>query len=98
MTSEQNYSVNQYLVSNLLSKVQIGEIAIPEIQRPFIWEQNKVTELIDSLFNGFPIGYIITWQSPNVKLKDGNSSVGKTILIDGQLRIKALRVYIFVIP
>ena len=91
MTSEQNYSVNQYLVSNLLSKVQIGEIAIPEIQRPFVWEPDKVTELIDSLYNGFPIGYIITWQSPNVKLKDGNSSVGKTILIDGQQRITALR-------
>ena len=84
MTTEQNYSVNQYLVSNLLSKVQIWEIAILEIQRPFVWEPDKVTELIDSLFNGFPIGYIITWQSPNVKLKDGNSSVGKTILIDGQ--------------
>lgn len=91
MTSEQNYSVNQYLVSNLLSKVQIGEIAIPDIQRPFVWEPYKVTELIDSLFNGFPIGYIITWQSPDVKLKDGSSSVGKTILIDGQQRITALR-------
>ena len=83
----QNYSVNQFLVSNLLSMVQMGEIAIPEIQRPFVWEPDKVTELIDSLYNGFPIGYIITWQSPNVKLKDGNSSVGKKILIDGQQRI-----------
>ena len=87
----QNYSVNQFLVSNLLSMVQMGEIAIPEIQRPFVWEPDKVTELIDSLYNGFPIGYIITWQSPNVKLKDGNSSVGKKILIDGQQRITALR-------
>lgn len=89
--NEQNYSVNQYLVANLLSKVQMGEIAIPEIQRPFVWEPDKVTELIDSLFNGFPIGYIITWQSPNVKLKDGSTSIGKTILIDGQQRITALR-------
>lgn len=87
----QNYSVNQFLVSNLLSMVQMGEIAIPEIQRPFVWEPDKVTELIDSLYNGFPIGYIITWQSPNVKLKDGNNSVGKKILIDGQQRITALR-------
>ena len=90
MTS-QNYSVNQYLVSNLLSLVQIKEIAIPEIQRPFVWEPDKVTELIDSLYNGYPIGYIITWQSPNVKLKDGSSSLGKKILIDGQQRITALR-------
>lgn len=89
--SNQNYSVNQFLVSNLLSMVQIGEIAIPEIQRPFVWEPDKVTELIDSLYNGFPIGYIITWQSPNVRLKNGTSSSGKKILIDGQQRITALR-------
>lgn len=89
--ASQNYSVNQLLVSNLLSMVQMGEIAIPEIQRPFVWEPDKVTELIDSLFNGFPVGYIITWQSPNVRLRDGNSSAGKKILIDGQQRITALR-------
>ena len=71
--------------------MQIKEIAIPEIQRPFVWEPDKVTELIDSLYNGYPIGYIITWQSPNVKLKDGSSSMGKKILIDGQQRITALR-------
>ena len=87
----QNYSVNQFLISNLLSMVQMNEIAIPDIQRPFVWETEKVTSLIDSLYNGFPIGYIITWQSPNVKLKDGNCSVGKKILIDGQQRITALR-------
>ncbi len=87
----QRYTVNQYLVSNLLSMVQMGEIAIPEIQRPFVWKADKVTELIDSLFNGFPIGYIIMWQSPHAKLKDGSNSVGKKILIDGQQRITALR-------
>lgn len=87
----QNYDVNQLQVSNLLSMVQMSEIAIPEIQRPFVWEPDKVTELIDSLYNGFPIGYIITWQSPNVKLKNGGNSIGKKILIDGQQRITALR-------
>ncbi len=86
-----NYSVNQYLVSNILNMIQVGEIAIPEIQRPFVWEPDKVTELIDSLYNGYPIGYIITWQSPNVKLKDGSTSYGKKIIIDGQQRITAFR-------
>ena len=89
--SSQNYSVNHFLVSNLLSMVQMNEIAVPEIQRPFVWEPDKVTELIDSLYNGFPIGYIITWQSPNIRLKDGTNSAGKKILIDGQQRITALR-------
>lgn len=90
-SSEQNYQVNQYLVSNLLSMVQMGEIAIPEIQRPFVWEPDKVTRLIDSLYSGFPVGYIITWQGPNIKLKDGTQSAGKKIIIDGQQRITALR-------
>lgn len=87
----QNYSVNQYTISNLLSCVQMGEIAIPEIQRPFVWEPDKVTKLIDSLYRGFPIGYIVVWQNPSARLKDGTSSHGKKIIIDGQQRITALR-------
>lgn len=89
--SEQNYTVDHYSVTNLLSMVQTGEIAIPEIQRPFVWEPEKVTKLMDSLYNGFPVGYIVTWQSPNIKLKDGSKSFGKKIIIDGQQRITALR-------
>lgn len=89
--SQQNYSVDHYSVEGLLSAVKMGEIAIPEIQRPFVWAPEKVTKLMDSLYNGFPIGYIVTWQSPNVKLKDGSSSAGKKIIIDGQQRITALR-------
>jgi len=48
--------------------------------------QLKIRDLIDSLYNGYPIGYLIVWQNPQVKLKDGSSSVGKRILIDGQQR------------
>ena len=90
-TSDQNYTVDHYSVTNLLNMVQTGEIAIPEIQRPFVWEPEKVTKLMDSLYNGFPVGYIVTWQSPDVKLKDGSQSFGKKIIIDGQQRITALR-------
>ena len=62
MDAEQKYSVNHYLVSNLLNLVNIKEIAIPEIQRPFVWDAAKVRDLIDSLYQGYPIGYIVTWQ------------------------------------
>lgn len=89
--SQQNYTVDHYSVDGLLAAVKMGDIAIPEIQRPFVWEPEKVTKLMDSLYNGFPIGYIVTWQSPNVKLKDGSHSAGKKIIIDGQQRITALR-------
>lgn len=90
MNIEQKYSVNHYLVSALLHFVDVKEIAIPEIQRPFVWDATKVRDLIDSLYNGYPIGYIVTWQNPDVKLKDGTISAGKKILIDGQQRVTAL--------
>lgn len=90
MDIEQKYSVNHYLVSALLNYVDNKEIAIPEIQRPFVWNAAKVRDLIDSLYQGYPIGYIVTWQNPDVKLKDGSTSSGKKILIDGQQRITAL--------
>ncbi len=90
MDVEQKYSVNHYLVSALLNYVDNKEIAIPEIQRPFVWDAAKVRDLIDSLYQGYPIGYIVTWQNPDVKLKDGTTSSGKKILIDGQQRVTAL--------
>lgn len=88
--SVSKYVVNQYTVQNILNWVQIGEIAIPEIQRPFVWKASRVRDLIDSLYNGYPVGYIIVWRNPSVKLKDGTNSEGKKILIDGQQRITAL--------
>lgn len=84
------YSVNNYTVETLLSNIKSGSIAIPEMQRPFVWDSSKVRDLVDSLYKGFPVGYIIVWQNPDVKLKDGTKSSGKKILIDGQQRITAM--------
>lgn len=86
----QKYAVNQYLIESILAKVREGEIAIPEIQRPFVWEATQVRDLLDSLYQGFPVGYLIAWRNPDVKLKDGSMAGGKMILIDGQQRVTAL--------
>ncbi len=86
----QKYSVNQRSVDMLLHYIKDGEIVIPEIQRPFVWKSVKVRDLMDSLYQGFPIGYIITWKNPNIRLKNGELSRGKQVLIDGQQRITAL--------
>ena len=86
----QKYAVNQQLIETLLAWVNSGEIAIPEIQRPFVWDSSKVRDLMDSLYHGYPIGYVIAWRNPNVRLKDGSLSEGKKILIDGQQRVTAL--------
>ncbi len=84
------YSVHQQAVEILLSWIKSGDIAIPEIQRPFVWKASKVRDLMDSLYQGYPVGYIITWRNPDVKLKNGQLSSGKKVLIDGQQRITAL--------
>ena len=88
--STQRYSVTLHPIETLLTWVKSGEIAIPEIQRPFVWDATKVRNLLDSLYQGYPVGYLIAWRNPTVKLKDGTPSVGKRILIDGQQRVTAL--------
>ena len=86
----QRYSVNQHPIETLLTWIKSGEIAIPEIQRPFVWNGAKVRDFVDSLYHGYPVGYLITWRNPDVRLKDGSTSTGKRILIDGQQRVTAL--------
>lgn len=85
------FDVYSTSVQNIISWIKSGEIAIPEIQRPFVWDSTKVRDLLDSLYKGFPIGYIIVWKNPDVRLKDGTISIGKKILIDGQQRVTALQ-------
>jgi hypothetical protein len=84
------YNVSNFAVSSILGYIESGDIAIPDIQRPFVWKGVDVRNLIDSLYNGYPTGYLIIWQNPNVRLKDGKESNGKKILIDGQQRVTAL--------
>ena len=89
--SIQRYSVNQHPIETLLTWIRSDEIAIPEIQRPFVWNAAKVRDFIDSLYSGYPVGYLIAWRNPNVRLRDGTTSAGKRVLIDGQQRIISLQ-------
>jgi hypothetical protein len=88
--SAPRYQVVPQPIGTILTWVKSKEIAIPEIQRPFVWDASKVRDLLDSLYQGFPIGYLIAWSNPTVRLKDGGHAAGKRILIDGQQRVTAL--------
>ena len=85
------FDVYSTSVENIIGWIKSGEVTIPEIQRPFLWNPTKVRDLLDSLYRGFPVGYIIVWKNPDVRLKDGRLSAGKKIVIDGQQRITALQ-------
>lgn len=94
----EKYNPNTLSVSAILGLIKSGAIAIPEIQRPFVWKKKQVRDLLDSLYKGYPTGYLIIWKNPNVKLKDGSVSSGKKILIDGQQRVTALMTAVAGIP
>ena len=85
------YSLNQYAVETLLTWIKSGDIAIPEIQRPFVWTPAKVCSFIDSLYHGYPVGYLITWPKSGIPLREGPTSTRERVLIDGQQRMMALR-------
>ena len=85
-----NYKLTQYSINQVLKYVESSQIASPQLQRAFVWKGKQVKDLIDSLYQGYPIGYLIVWQNSNVRLKFGGKSSGKKILIDGQQRITAL--------
>lgn len=86
----EKFTLMQYSISSILGLISANDFVIPEIQRPFVWDRTQVRDLIDSLYNGYPTGYIITWKNPDVQTKDGKKSNGKKILIDGQQRITAI--------
>lgn len=86
----EKFTLMQYSISAILGMIDAEQFVIPEIQRPFVWKRSQVRDLIDSLYNGYPTGYIITWKNPDVQTKDGSVANGKHVLIDGQQRITAI--------
>lgn len=84
-------------VGELLSDVSIGRIGLPDLQRPFVWKDVKVRNLLDSMLRGFPIGYIMLWESPSnydnkshIGIEDKAFSQPRDLVIDGQQRLTAL--------
>lgn len=85
-------------VGNILKDVQTGKIGLPDLQRPFVWGNEKVRDLLDSMLRGYPIGYVMLWDSPSdnagKKTAIGSNqkvyTVPKSLVIDGQQRLTAL--------
>ncbi len=85
-------------IGDLVNDVMIGRIGLPDLQRPFVWRDSKVRDLFDSMLKGYPIGYIMLWESPN-DYENKKSGIGaniktydqpKELVIDGQQRLTAL--------
>jgi hypothetical protein len=85
----------EYDVQGLLHFVDMGDIGLPDIQRPFVWSASKVRDLFDSMYRGFPVGYLLFWENANVA---GARTIGigakghapGRLIVDGQQRLTSL--------
>lgn len=89
------YKEVNYDVSKLIDDIEIGDIGLPDIQRPFVWPKIKVRDLFDSMYKGFPIGYLLFWENgfaSNSKQIGGNvkQKSARLLIVDGQQRLTSL--------
>ena len=95
MKKETVFNITQYQLNHLITNIDTGEIALPDLQRPFVWDNSKVKDLFDSLYKGLPIGMLILWKinETNEEFKpiglDKKTTPSK-LIIDGQQRLTAL--------
>lgn len=84
-----------YSLSKLIHDIEMGEIGLPDIQRPFVWTPAKVRDLFDSMYKGFPVGYLLFWANG---VGDGTRQIGtvakqkvpRLLIVDGQQRLTSL--------
>lgn len=84
-----------YSVGGLLENIDSGEIGLPDIQRPFVWNTTRVRDLFDSMYRGYPIGTLLFWEngSPGEHRTIGTGTkrrVPRLLVVDGQQRLTAL--------
>lgn len=85
-----------YNLAGLLHYIDIGDIGLPDIQRPFVWSAAKVRDLFDSMYRGFPVGYLLFWAKgqPNrvrqIGLEEKGHKIPSLLIVDGQQRLTSL--------
>ncbi len=84
-----------YNLATIIQQIEMGNIGLPDIQRPFVWPDTSVRELFDSMYRGYPVGYLLFWANANT---EGNKSIGtlekqkhpNLLIVDGQQRLTSL--------
>lgn len=84
-----------YSLAKLVEDIDMGEIGLPELQRPFVWPNTKVRDLFDSMYKGFPVGYLLFWANG---MSGDHHQIGtevkqkapRLLIVDGQQRLTSL--------
>lgn len=85
-----------FTLRHLVDNIDRGDVALPELQRPFVWSNSKVRDLFDSMYRGFPVGYLLFWETGaevgarQIGLDDKDARVARWLIVDGQQRLTSL--------
>ncbi len=84
-----------YELAGLLHYIDIGDVGLPDIQRPFVWSNAKVRDLFDSMYRGFPVGYLLFWENSGegaraIGLNEKQHRIASRLIVDGQQRLTSL--------
>ena len=90
-------------LDTLVNNIATGQIGLPDIQRPFVWPNVKVRDLFDSMYRGYPVGYLLFWANG---LAAGHKTIGmdakqlspNVVIVDGQQRLTSLYAVIKGVP
>lgn len=101
--SETVFRKVDYDLGSLVKFIALGEIGLPDIQRPFVWKNAKVRDLFDSMYKGYPVGYLLFWQN---ELTSDSRAIGtdqkqkapRLVIVDGQQRLTSLYAVVKGVP
>lgn len=101
--SETVFTKVDYTLSSLMDAIELGSISLPDIQRPFVWTNAKVRNLFDSMYQGFPVGYLLFWE--NASADDARAigtnnkqKIPNLLIVDGQQRLTGLYAVVRGVP
>jgi hypothetical protein len=80
----------------LVKNIDRGDVALPDLQRPFVWPNREVRDLLDSMLKGFPVGYLLFWATGAdagaraIGVDGKDEKVPRWLIVDGQQRLTSL--------
>lgn len=91
-----------YTLDTLVSQIELGVIGLPDIQRPFVWKNWKVRDLFDSMYRGYPVGYLLLWKNAlstdRAIGSDSKQKPPELVIVDGQQRLTSLYAVVKGVP
>lgn len=90
------FRTTRFDLDHLIKNIDRGDVALPDIQRPFVWQNRKVRDLLDSMLKGFPVGYLLFWATGAevgaraIGVDDKDETVPRWLIVDGQQRLTSL--------